>query len=102
MLRDDGSSASDGEAVYITVEIDPAKFLVHFGPHGSTFLDGPRAKLRFYYSFAELNGLDPANLNVWYQPEVGERWRDMPTEVVAKKRFLLVKIRHFSNYAIAF
>ncbi len=101
LLTDGGLPALDGDRIEITLEVDPTKFLVHFGPHGSTFVDGEPALLVFNYRFAELDGGDPAALGAWYQPSQGEAWGMIPAKVRVTDRQIRIRIRHFSNYAVA-
>jgi len=101
LLTDGGLPAMDGDRIEITLQVDPTQFLVHFGPHGSTFVHGAPAVLVFNYHFAELDGRDPAALRAMYQPSQGEAWGRIPAQVRVTDRQMRIRIRHFSNYAVA-
>jgi hypothetical protein len=77
------------------------EFFVQFGPHGSTFLGRSPAELSFNLKFADLNGQEPAGLEVWYQPSAGTEWNPEPTTVDANGNRVLMDLYHFSNYAVA-
>jgi hypothetical protein len=103
LLRADGTAAVYGDAIEITVQIDPSLFFAQFGPHGSQF-DGRRpAQLSFNLEFAEpLSRQAQDDLQAWYQPEVGEQWTPRATTVDLKRNKVILDLYHFSNYAIAF
>jgi hypothetical protein len=101
LLNAEGQPAAPGEAVEITVDIDPTAFFVEFGPHGSTFVGQFPAELSFNLKYADLNGIDLNSLEIWYQPAAGEFWTAEPTEVNARKTWLKMYLEHFSNYAVA-
>lgn len=102
LLNENGEPAAPGDLVEITVQIDPELFDVTFGPHGSTFIEQHPANLKFSLEYADLEGLDPAMLDVWYQAYEGDPWVDMGTTWRKKSYWIETDIYHFSNYAIAF
>lgn len=90
-----------GTRVLMTVAVHPSLFVVQFGPHGCGF-DGKRpAVLTLNYGRAALGGRNPADLDVWYQPQAGEPWTAEPTTVDLNGNFVRVDLQHFSNYAVA-
>ena len=101
VVGDNGKPVKKGRSVEITVEVDLTKFLVHFGPHGSTFLRSRPAVLWFYYGNAEQSGQNPETLTMWYQPTAGEAWTMLGTEIDTFFGWARAEIDHFSNYAIA-
>lgn len=100
VLNEQGVPIGEGESVQITVEIDMKKFLVHFGPHGSTFLGSRPAKLWFKYDHAELAGR-VEDLTMWYQAQVGDEWVALETTLDTFGPWAWAEIDHFSNYAVA-
>jgi hypothetical protein len=92
-----GAPVADGDTVEVTVEIDATRFFVQFGPHGSTFVGRRPAILTFNFRFADLNGLDPSKLNIWYQPSAGETWSPEPTEVDLRGSTARIYLHHFSK-----
>jgi hypothetical protein len=102
ILNESGEPAAPGEMVEITMTLDPELFYVTFGPHGSTFLEQHPANLKFSLDYADLEGIDPATLDVWYQAYEGGEWVDLSTTWRRKSYWLETDIYHFSNYAIAF
>jgi len=101
VLDEFGNVAPAGQQVTITVEVDLVKFLVHFGPHGSTFLGNHPAVLWLKYQYAETDGEDVNTLTMHYQPEAGEEWTQLDTEIDTFGRWARANIYHFSNYAVA-
>jgi hypothetical protein len=96
-----GQAVAKGDTVYVTIEVDPSRFLVRFGPHGSTF-PGSGGTLAFKFDHADLDGKDAGDLRIWYQPKAGEGWTDQAAKVDVKGCQIWIDLRHFSNYAIAF
>ena len=101
VLDEFGNVIPTGQEVEITVEVDLQKFLVHFGPHGSTFLGDNPAELWFKYQYADAEGQDVNSLRMWYQPVVGDEWTQLETEIDIFGYWARAKIYHFSNYAVA-
>lgn len=101
VLDDRGKPVRKGKSVEITVEIDMVKFLVHFGPHGSTFLGRRPATIWFQYKHADQSGQDPNSMTMWYQPAVGEAWTMLDTQIDTFGSWARAEIDHFSNYAVA-
>jgi hypothetical protein len=96
-----GNPLPDGQKVNLTVHVDSLTLSIQFGPHGSTFTKKP-AILELNYGRANLKGLDPGTLTVWYQPEVNTSWSVIPTTVDIVGKWLTISLDHFSNYAVAY
>ena len=96
-----GEPYAYGDVVEITAHVDATRFFVQFGPHGSTFLGKQPAVLMFNYLYADLGGVDPANLKVFYQPSTNTDWEAQTSYVEKRGNRILVDIYHFSNYAVA-
>lgn len=96
-----GNPLRDGGTVCLTVHVDRETLAVEFGPHGSTFTKRS-AILELNYGKANLAGLDPTTLAVWYQPDVNTAWSPTPTTVDIVGRWLTISLDHFSNYAVAY
>ena len=60
LLDESGRPLERGERVLVTVEFDPDRYLVRFGPHGSTFLGGRPTQLVFNTEYADFGNADPS------------------------------------------
>ena len=98
----DGSPLARGDTLTVTVDVDPTKFLVGFEPHGTQFTGERPVTLSFKYDYAKMDGRDPAELRIWYQPMADAEWSLMPSEVDQKGSMVWMPLHHFSNYAMAF
>jgi hypothetical protein len=96
-----GNPLPDGQKVNLTVHVDSLTLSIQFGPHGSTFTKKP-AILQLNYGRANLAGIDPSMLTVWYQPDVTTAWSVTPTAVDVVGKWLTISLDHFSNYAVAY
>ena len=67
------------------------ELLFEFGPHGSTF--APAATVRFHYS-----GSSP---KLYYVEDDGTYTEQKPDEVDLVNGWVMLKINHFSRYAVA-
>ena len=67
------------------------ELLFEFGPHGSTF--EPAATVWFHYA--------GSNPKLYYVQEDGIRVEQQPDEVDLVNGWLMLKISHFSRYALA-
>ena len=87
-----------GKSVTITMKMEynstDNELIFTFGPHGCKF--SPNAKLRLDYKAL---GVDVADL--YYIEDDGSRTLQAPEQVSANKRFVMIKIDHFSRYALA-
>ncbi len=101
LLDASGRPLAKGESVLITVELDPDRYLVRFGPHGSTFLGRNPALLIFDVERADFGTADPRATRIWYQPYEGDAWSALASTWDIKNWAIEVPIYHFSNYAVA-
>lgn len=97
-----GSPLARGDTLVVTLNIDPTKFLVSFGPHGTQFTGERPVTLAFKYDYAKMDARDPADLRVWYQPTADAEWSVVPAEVDKQGSMVWMSLHHFSNYAMAF
>jgi len=101
LINEYGEPAARGEAVEVTVSIDPESFSISFGPHGSTFVQNFPAELYFSLAYADLGGCDPNNASVWYQPTTSDPWSDQASQWDYYNGWISTELYHFSNYAVA-
>ena len=87
-----------GEPVTITIQIEydasKQELLYTFGPHGCQF--SPRAMIKLEYS--EL-GIDVPTL--FYIDENGDYNEQQPNQIDINKKWLKIRVDHFSRYAVA-
>jgi len=83
-----------GQSVTLTmtaVQTASNELLFEFGPHGSQF--DPPATVWFHYT--------GSNPKLYYVQEDGSYIEQQPDEVDSKNQWLMLKINHFSRYALA-
>ena len=69
-----------------------------FSPHGTTF-NNP-VKIRLSYKDADLNGVEEADLRIWYFNETEGVWEIIGDEVNGDAKYVEGYLNHFSRYAI--
>jgi hypothetical protein len=97
----DGTPVPAGQKVEVRARVDHDYVMLEFEPHGSYFT-GPRpVELWINLKYIDREGRTsfPA---IWYQAESGDPWTAVPTEVRQAGRWLVIKLTHFSNYAVAY
>ncbi len=70
-----------------------------FSPHGINF-NNP-VEVRLSYKDADLNGIDPANLAIWYYNEDLDVWELVPSTVDTSRKRVIGYLNHFSRYALS-
>lgn len=109
--RPDGSAYKKGDAVFVTVSIDPVEFRVEFGPSGTIFNPNEPPRLRIWYGNADpdLNGdgvvnwkdaITTGQLVLWGQASA-EPWSKIQTAHGDGSQVVSTLLDHFSNYAVA-
>ncbi len=105
LVDETGRPLKRGEAVTITVDVDPVSYAVRFQPHGVTFPRHP-ARLTFGLTHADWidHTLEDAEaLDLWYQPTDTDSWTHQNKEIefTIAGQWATTELDHFSNYAIA-
>ncbi len=87
-----------GADVTITVEIDydstRNEFIFTFGPHGCQF--SPRAEIRL-----DFRNMDVEVPTLYYIDDDGNYIQQQPDQIDVNKRWMFIKVDHFSRYALA-
>lgn len=109
----DGTPFEDGDAVLVSISVDPSRFLVQLEPSGLVFDPASPARLQIWYGNAdadlnrdgEVDETDEAIgrdwLRMWYQAGPGAPWSAWDAvHTKAEKRFMADLI-HFSGYAVS-
>jgi len=95
-----GTPTPDGEPVNIRTLVDRESVRFEFQPHGSYF-DGPRpVVLRVCLEYLDLGSSAPFP-SIWYQADTSHSWSEASTTVDLTGRWLMIDLRHFSNYSVA-
>ena len=109
----DGRPFTDGECVRITVTVDPSRLLAEFHPAGLLFNPKHPARLRMYYSTADLdlNGdgvvddrdeeIVEDKLGIWRLPHGDGHWHRIEAEHEWDEKRFDARLESFSHYAIA-
>ncbi len=109
----DGRPFTDGECVRITVTADPYRLLAEFHPAGLLFNPKHPARLRMYYSTADLdlNGdgvvddrdeeIVEDKLGIWRLPHGDGHWHRIEAEHEWDEKRFDARLESFSHYAIA-
>jgi hypothetical protein len=111
LLHPDGSLVLPGQAVTITVTLDPVLLYFHFEPHGLTFSPLDPARLRLNYAHADddvngdgiINFLDAVlqlQFRIWRQDALGLPFVQIPT-IRQEGDVLEGRVTHFTGFALA-
>ncbi len=110
----DGRRFKDKECVRITVTADPSRLLAEFQPAGLLFNPKHPARLRMYYSTADLdlNGdgvvddrdeeIAEKELGIWRLAHGDGHWHRIEAELDWSEEWLDAELESFSHYAIAY
>lgn len=111
--RPDGSLFADGDAVLITVTVDPNSLVVQFEPTGLVFNQRHPAQLRIWYTGADPdfdgNGVVDATdayiervlLGVWLREDPDDDWEQVAATQSLGLKLFTADLRHFSRYAVS-
>lgn len=97
----DGTPVPAGQPIGVRAWVDSTSVSFEFQPHGSYFTGARPVLLWIGTDYLELEGTDLFP-DIWYQAQRDEPWTPLPTEVQEAGRWLVVKLKHFSNYAVAY
>jgi hypothetical protein len=109
-----GARLRRGDSVYVTLTIDPVRFVVDFQPSGVLFSKDHPANLTFWYENAnpDLNGdgvVDATDrallqqLGMWYHAAAKDHWVESKTSDNDQAlRSVSGALYHFSEYAVSF
>ncbi len=108
-----GRRFASWECVYITATIDPGNMVVKFEPEGLKFRSSNPAKLRMWYTFADLDlngdgvvdGEDEEiigeDLALWRLPDDGGAWEKIGSVHYESAMQFKANLTQFSHYAVA-
>ena len=107
----DGNPVVPGQAVAITVLLDPQRFVFYFAPSGVTFSRSAPARLRLNYegADADVNGDGEVNqrddvvkqrFRLWQLEVAGQPWQKLPTHKLDGD-VVEGRVIHFTGFALA-
>jgi hypothetical protein len=99
-VKKDGISKDKDEEIEVSISVpDPSLFVFDLGPEGFRF--HKKVKIKVYLDNADLNGIDPDDIEYIWWDEEEEEWVSEGGKYKEKENYVEVKTDHFSYWALA-